>query len=321
MSFIREAYWNRKQWLNIIILIIASFTYTFGLLTFLQPAGLFTTGLAVIPQLIVYATSLSDTWILPMYFALNIPLVIFSFWKIGKKFAVNTTIFLLFQLMFSLIFTEFTSLTSWNPLQSPLDSVGRVSDQTYKIVLNSIMAALFMGTGISFSFLAGGCTGGTDVITMYYSKRKRISIGKMSRTIALIIVFLAITILQIGIEKNSFKETYLGVRTSLTVLYIVISSAIINLIFPVFKKVNLIISSTKYKDIQNYLIKEKYRHAWLLTKAVGGYSKKENIRIETILYWVNTRRLINQIHTIDPNAWISVHPIVDIKGKLTPEID
>ena len=91
----------------------------------------------------------------------NVPLCIFAFLLINKKFAINT---LLYCLSYSLFYILFQNLNGLERFQYNAQGI----DTIYPVLISGIMSGLAYGT----LFRLDSSTGGTDVIAKFVSKKR-----------------------------------------------------------------------------------------------------------------------------------------------------
>ena len=115
-----------------------------------------------------------------MYLVINTPLFIFAFFKIGKRFAILTLINVLFTSLFLKYIPQ-----SWYELFTITDDM----------LARSIFAGILNGFGIALALELNHCTGGTDVVSMYFGLKKGIAIGKYVLIInsAIVLIFIILS--------------------------------------------------------------------------------------------------------------------------------
>jgi len=293
----------RGKWtVSIPLLIISSFLYTIGVSLYLYKAQAFPTGTGAYAQLIVYALKQNPKFFSIWLTAFNIPFYIL-FWKsLGKKFIVYTTIWVVFQLAWSLSIFDFDIFTKSDPLAigSPITSSGRV--------LYALVGSVIIGFAIGIAFLAGGSTAGTDLLVYYLYKKHKKSIGLFEIIVGISTAFSAVIIqyiIGISTTKNAFN-LFFGITTFITIMYISITGVIMNVIYPRHRKVKISISSKKMKEIVAYLKESEFHHPYAIKKEHSVYSGKDNEILTSVVYYLEANILLNALRAIDPKVWVSV---------------
>ena len=172
-----------------ILCIVSGIIFAFGFSCFISPVegdlAIVTGGVSGISQNIYLIISffndqitLSDVTSIA-YFAINVPILVFAFFKIGKKFAIFTLINVLVSSIFIRLFPLWVS-----PIQELLKS-----DNVYGgIITRIIFGGLFTGVSSALAFRAETSCGGMDVFSYYFSLRKSTSVGKYAIALNMVIV-------------------------------------------------------------------------------------------------------------------------------------
>ena len=162
------------------------------------------------------------------YFVLNIPILIFAFFKVGKKFAIYTLVNVVTSSVFVRLF----------PLWFASDIGKLIADDPLMggVITRVIFGAMCTGISSALAYRCNASCGGFDVITYYFALRKSTSVGKYSMLINGTVVGLY-TLLSV------FKTPDLWTRCLLMMLfamaYIFIASIVIDSINVRNKKVQV----------------------------------------------------------------------------------
>ena len=161
----------RKHFYDFILLIIGCITMAFSTSFFLLPNQLSSGGFTGVATITYYLLKFPVGAVL---IALNIPLLITSYFRIGKEFLIKSILGTVFLSIFIDIFDKFPPLTE---------------DR----ILACIYGGIIMGIGTSLILKANSSTGGTDLLSYiiksfkpYYRNRfvfcnNHISNGKNDR--------------------------------------------------------------------------------------------------------------------------------------------
>ena len=164
---------------------LAALIFAFGFACFTTPADpngfILATGgvsgfsqiIALVVELISKSPEARSTIVSIGYIVLNIPLMIFAFFKIGKKFTIFTFINVVLSSIFISVFSE-TGIAH---------QIATFSLPDGTLPLNSIIVrVLFAGvcTGISsaLAYSGGISCGGIDIISFYLGTRKSTQVGR-----------------------------------------------------------------------------------------------------------------------------------------------
>ncbi len=159
---------------TIFAILLGSFIYVLGINLFLEPLDLFTIGVMGFAQVInvvvnKFITNIDVTSY--VYFLVNMPVIIFGFFKVGKKFIARSFLAILFSAIFQGII--------------PNDIV--LIDDAF---LSVVASAILSGIGIGILLNVGSSTGGTDIIALYFSIIREKSFGLYNLAVNGVIVLM-----------------------------------------------------------------------------------------------------------------------------------
>lgn len=236
------------------------------------------------------------------YFSLNVPILIFSFIKLGPKFSIFTSLNVVFTSLFiSILPAEF------------FDNIAQlVSDQP---LARAIFAGLCTGLSSAFAFKSGHSTGGIDVIAYYYSLRKSTSTGKYIAFMngILIITFTFLTILdgRFGNGSSTYAEAI--ITACFSIVYLFISSLVVDSINVRNKKVQLQIITSN--EELSRIILANVPHSCTIVKAKGAYTGSEKFILYVVVSNNEVTKLISQIRHVDENSFISAINLNQVYGR------
>lgn len=274
----------------VLSIIIGSLLYVLGINLFLEPLNLYTTGLMGFSQI-------ANTFISSMvgnvnitsliYFLLNLPIIIFGYFKVGKKFIVKTFLTVL--------------LVSFLQRIIPNDIV-LIDDN----LLSVICSAVVSGAGLGLLLKSGSSTGGTDIIALYFSLVKGKSFGNFNVMINVIIVILA-----------TFVSKDLKVAVLITIL-LYIFGLTTDKIHNANEKSLMIIVTSKASLATEMIINDMQKGVTILDSR-GGKSNSENNTLIVSLWTSQLPLIVKKMNEIDENAFVSVVGIEKIFGYFPSE--
>lgn len=294
----------------VLLSFISGAIFAFGFSTFItsytdESLRLATGGFSGFTQsvvlLITMNTSISPSILQSiLYFAVNIPAIIFAFFKIGKKFAITTTINVAIGSLFISIFSN------WSFVQDIANN---------QFIINSpLCRVLFAGvcTGISsgIAFKGGTSCGGMDIVTCYLSLKKSTGVGKYN-VYANSIVIAFYVICNLIATPNRVVESVLIIPFAL--IYFLVSSAIIDVIHVKNKKISVeIITNVDYMED---ILVSVLTHSCTVVKGHGAYAKTERLIIKMVISSFETRKVVSIIKRVDPSAFITLVPLNQVYGN------
>jgi len=266
-----------------LLIILGILIAGFGLESFLIPNGFIDGGITGISLLLSFITPISVS---ALIFILNIPFMFLAIKQIGKTFAIKTFLAIL-GLSLCLIFVHYPIVTS---------------DK----LLVAIFGGFLLGAGIGLSIRGGGVLDGTEVLSIYLSKKIGLSIGEIIFAINLIIF--------------SFAGFLLGIEAMLysILTYIAASKTVDFFIQGVEEYIGITIISKKSEEVRKKLVKE-FGKGVTIYNGRSGYlddSKKETEILFTFVTRLEVSKIKQGIISIDPEAVIIEHGIKDVRGGI-----
>ncbi len=264
--------------------ILYSMIYTLGIILFLDTAGLISTGLAGVAQIL---NSISESLGIPatygtIYLLLNIPGILLGWFKIGRRF----TIYSLISILTVTLVSDF------------VPSIIVTND----IMLNSIFGGLLMGYGIGGLLKIGASSGGTDFYGVYLYEKFGLDFTRVNTLINIVIISVATLIF--GIEIGLY-----------TILSFYIRTVTLDTIFTNNNKLTVWIIGRDLTKVSQY-INQKLKHGTTIIPNVeGGYTRENKEVIMTILNQYEYSMLIEDLYKIDPSVFINVTETYKIHGN------
>lgn len=265
-----------------IYIVLGSLIMAFATSQFLLPNKLSTGGFSGIATIVYYLLNISmgTTTIV-----LNVPLFLFAYFKLGKKFLVK-----------AIVGTVLLSLF--------LNLLEKLPPLTQDKFLACIYGGIFIGLGTAFILKATASTGGSDLITSIVKKyRPEVASSSIIMIFDTFVVLLNVII---------FKTIEIGLYSAIAIY---LMGKIIDIFFEGinFAKVMFIISN-KHEEIAKVINNEVQRGITGLYGR-GMYTNKE----KTILLCVTSRNQVitirNIVNKIDDTSFIVIANAREVFGK------
>ena len=278
------------------IMSIGTLIFVMAWTSFLIPNGLASGGLTGLCTIIQYGTGVPVGWTFPI---INIGLLVMGVLSLGKSFGFKTVYVIALS---SLLFELLPNL--------PADIVEKleVTNIPDRLVIALVGAAL-ESVGIGIVLLRGGSTGGTDIIAMMINKYWPVSPGRVYLFSDIFIIASLFLIPGQGIVDVIYAYVVM-ITFSFGVDFVLLGNK---------SSVQLMVFSPKYQEIADHIIYNVQRGVTAL-KSVGWYSQKESNVLLIILRKNQMNEVINEIHRIDKNAFISVSSAKSVYGEGFEEI-
>ena len=245
------------------------------------------------------------------YFALNLPICIFAFFFVGKKFAIMTMTNVIISSLFITAFQDIDVFVKMSHMLADDLMAGADSTNNFGgLILRIIFAAVCTGVSSAVAFRGGCSYGGIDVFSYYFALRKSTSVGKYALLINSSIV---LTYLVLLILKNPGNEHLAIFSVLLAVSYLFICAMVVDLINVRNKKVQLQIITDK--EYMSDVLISNFTHSATVLKGKGAYSQKDKYSIYMVVSSVESKDVIALARQVDEHAFISVTQLVQVYGN------
>lgn len=219
----------------------------------------------------------------------NIPFIIIGFNRIGKSFAIQTTIAVILLVI------------GLNTLHIPM-----ITDDK---ILIALFGGFFIGLAIGFIIRSGGVLDGLEVIAHYTNKKSGWSTGEIVMLINTAVILGAV--FQFGLEPGMYS--ILTYFTAMKISDYVVDG------FEEYTALTVI--SHKHENIKDIIVND-FKKAISVFKGERGYLPgsfdvhKECDIIMTIVTRLEIHRIKKAILEEDPVAFIYINSIKEVKGGI-----
>lgn len=290
---------------SIVLTALSAFFFAYGFRAFISPTGvpnhLVSGGASGISQVLVkiimiFETNAPEKTLQSIvYFVLNVPLFILSWFKIGKRFTILTFINVLCVSLFIEILPN-----NWVEIFSIDDD----------FIARALFAGLLTGISSALAFLIGGSAGGIDVIALYIAEKKSTSIGKYSMSINATIV---ISYVLVDFFESKSGSTMAVTMALYTIIYFFTSSKVVDILNTKNRKTELQIF-TSSDQVAPILI-HAFPHGCTIVNAKGGYSGSDRKVIYMVVSYSEVKKAVKIMREVDPNCFVTVMNSYQVYGK------
>lgn len=287
----------RKAAIKFILITIGAFIYSMGISIFLDPNNLApggTTGIAII---ISNLTSLRTGTLVLL---INIPILIFGWWKFGVRFILST------------IYVTFVSSFFINTMNEYV--IVKYGVVTHDFLLSGVAGGSLMAIGMAMVFRQGATTGGTDIIIRALrQKYKHIKSGT---------IFIITDAIIVSASAIIFKNIEIALYAAIT---IVISNFVLDFVLYGGDSAKLLyVISDNNEKIAGRILKELDIGVTYL-KAEGAYTETDKKVIMCVCRKYNYTKVRDIVREEDVNAFFIVSNSNEVfgdgyKSHLTEEI-
>ncbi len=271
-------------------ILIGLVLYSVGYTCLLLPYQITSGGVSGISALIFYATGFQAQY---SYLIINCALLLMALRIMGWSYFTRTIIATLLASFFIGLIQEFITLPDGTLYKC-------LGDERF---MACVIGGVLEGMGLAIVFLAGGSTGGTDIIASCVNKFKDISLGR---------VMLYADIFIIGCSYLLFHSVetlvigYLTMFISMMLLDFIINGA--------RQSVQLIIISNQCDLIANE-VGNKIGRGVTILYGEGWYSKEQRRVLLIMARKHESRRLFDLIHELDHQAFVSMCNVEGVFGE------
>lgn len=278
---------------HVFIVLISAIVYSLGVMWFLTPAGLYSSGVTGFGQIIsdiILLCSNGKVFIpLGVYtFIFNIPLFIIGYRKVSIRFAIYSLLSVIVQSLF---------MMGWIPEYT----FGIVAKENQ--LLFALIGGLVTGLANAVALRFGTSTGGLDIIAQALSIEKGISIGTFTMAFNCLIALVGG-----GVIANAWEISMY------TFIRIIISSIVIDKIHTAYNFVRLDIISEHVEEISQRIMSELKRGVTLMS-VEGAYTHAQKRDAFVILTSYELARAKRICMEADPNVFVIIAPAKGTIGR------
>ena len=277
------------KWFHFIMLTIAGSINAFGVTIFLYPVKLYDSGISGVSMLLDQVTPpyLSISLFL---LVINIPIFLFGLKRQGFAFTVYS--------VYSVAIYSLGSYLIMYVLPIDVNFVSPLAGSD--LLLCAIFGGVISGIGSGLTIRHGGAIDGIDVLSVIFAKRLGLSIGSF------VMIFNLMLYVVCGIVLNSWILPLYSIITYF------VASKTIDFIVDGFDRSKCAMIVTKKADEITEALKDSFEASGTIVDAVGGYSKSEFQIIYLIINHFQVNKLKTIVHSIDAQAFVSLHEISDV---------
>lgn len=268
--------------------------FSIGYTCFMLPYQIMSGGVAGISALIYYATGFHAGY---SFFLINAVLILMAWYTLGWRFCVRTIIATI--IVSFLIDNIQAALTVVGP-DGKEHLIQLVGNQMF---MACVIGAMLEGLGLAIIFLAGGSTGGTDIVALTVNKYRDISLGRAMLYVDIIVVGLSYIIFR-DIER--LVACYTTLFISINVIDYVVNGS--------RQSVQFTIISNKHAEIAQ-AVSDKVDRGVTILHGEGWYSKEPRSVLLIMARKQESRLIFQLIRIIDPKAFVTMSNVEGVFGE------
>ena len=288
-----------------------------------------------------------------LYLLLNVPLIVFSALKIGKKFTILSSIYILTATLGALAISFipnvnkiflFGDLRINNPnftdrhvVQLVLWNYDLDAQKHLTIFLYGVLWGLLQGVILAGLLITDCSSGDFDFLAIWYSESRYKDISFLlfiTNVIVLVIGYIIGTFIPGSLALQQINANPID-RSDITLnsqawspgiffspnllssfLMSLITIFLLDLLFPKFRMMRAEIYSSKAEEIADALIADNRPYSLSIHEVKGGYSKKTQQILVTNCMFLETADLLDVVRRYDPNALFVLSGIKKVDGYI-----
>lgn len=268
--------------------------FSIGYTCFMLPYQIMSGGVAGISALIYYITGFHAGY---SFFIINLALILMAWYTLGWRFCVRTIIA---TVVVSFLIDYIQAMLTVIGPDGKEQLMKLVGDQVF---MACVIGAMIEGLGLAIVFLAGGSTGGTDIIALTVNKYRNISLGRAMLFVDIFVVGLSYVVFR-DIER--LVACYCTLFISITTIDYVVNGA--------RQSVQFTIISNKYAEIAQ-AVSDKVDRGVTILNGEGWYSKEKRNVLLIMAKKQESRLIFQLIRIIDPKAFVTMSNVEGVFGE------
>lgn len=273
-----------RRLITTVAVTVSALVQAYAIMACLKPAGTISSGFTGLALLVEYATK-------PLGFTIpaqigmivmNIPIAIMCWKAISRHFVVMSTIQMLLT-------TLFMTVIPWKPLF------------TDDVLMLNLLGGVIDGVSVAIALLAGACTMGTDLISMYVSKKtgKQIWGAIFAGNVIMYIVF--------GFLVDWKLAMY-------SVVFQFVETKVIEEFYKRFDKTEITITSRHGAEIKGRYA-AVFKHGMSTWQAVGARTGDYVLMLRTVVSNYEVSKVLAMVYETDPVAFVTTSTVKGYYGR------
>ena len=273
---------------NFLLLLVSGTVNAFGVTMFLNPVGLYDSGISGTSMLldqVIPPVSLSI-----FLLALNIPLFLYGLKRQGPLFT-----------LYAIYTVGIYSLCAWLITDIlPIDVSFASPLAQQDLLLCALFGGLISGIGSGLAIRGGGAMDGIEIMSVIFAKRIGVSVGTFVMAYNLVLYIVCGIVMQDWIlPLYSIVAYAAGVKT-------------IDFVVEGLDRSKCAVIITVRPDKVCSALSEAFQSGPTRLEARGGYSNAPKTMVYFIVNRFQVTKMKEIVHDIDPSAYITISEVADV---------
>jgi uncharacterized membrane-anchored protein YitT (DUF2179 family) len=262
---------------KIITIIFSSILIAVAYNFFLLPHKILSSGIAGVSMLVSLITPFNTGLV---NFALNLPLLILGYLKLGKRFMLDSILSV--------------AVLSIALLYIPIKQV------TMDPLISSVFGGVLTGIGVGCVFRAGASTGGFDIVGLLLTRKKEFPLGSIIFAMNAVVIF-----------ASGFRFTWDA--TLYTMVSIFATGKMIDTVHTSHIKLTLMIITSRGEEIKNRILPNLIRGITIVD-GEGAFTGEKRKVLLMVISRYELSDVKKMIYEVDPEAFVNITQTVEVMG-------
>ncbi|MBO9597314.1 MAG: YitT family protein [Cohnella sp.] len=263
----------------VVLMILSSAAVACGFQWLLIPEELLSSGVSGVAMIIGYVSGWNIGW---MYFALNLPILLWGYRVLGRRFVVLSMVSVVTTVVFMQIVPEL-DITKGDRL------------------LGAVFGGVLVGLGSAVSLRYGGSSGGFDVVASIVSRYKDLPVG------LLVIALNTFVVAALGFLMDDWKAALYSM------LSIYLTGRVVDIVHTPHRKITAFIVSHKSEELARRLM--SIPRGVTIIETRGAYTSESRNMLMTVTTRYELAELRKIIMEVDNRAFVNVVQTIDVIGE------
>jgi len=262
----------------IFLMIISAAAVGFGFKLLLIPEKLLSSGVSGVAMVIGYVSGWNIGW---LYFALNVPILLWGYRVLGKRF----------------IFLSIVTVLATALSLQVIPEIKLTDDR----LLASVFGGVLVGIGTTVALRFGGSTGGFDIIASIISRSRDLPIGLLT------VLLNTFVVASLGFLQNDWNAALYSM------LSIYLTGRLIDAVHTPHHKLTAFIVTNHTQELASRLL--KLPRGVTIIKTRGAFTSEERDMLMTVATRYELAELRKLITEVDAKAFVNVVQTIDVIGE------
>lgn len=262
----------------VFLMIISAAVVACGFQLLLIPEKLLSSGTSGVAMVIGYVSGWGISW---LYFALNVPILLWGYRILGKRFIMLSMVTVLSTAFFLQV----------------IPSIELTNDR----LLAAVFGGVLVGIGSSVSLRYGGSSGGFDIIASIISRYRDLPIGILT------VLLNTLVVSALGFLQNDWNAALYSM------LSIYLTGRLIDAVHTPHHKITLFIVTNNTQEMASRLL--QLPRGVTIIKTRGAFTSEERDMLMTVTTRYELAELRKMISEVDSKAFVNIVQTIDVIGE------